>query len=199
MRAQGVAAVGSTRKTTTGSSSRRSTTSSTRRFSASPTPTRDELIREALEQFLSRNDARGRPGGDLRARAERPGAVHQVAAGRSEEDSRHRQVRSPAADSLRARRRGLGLPADGRRQRRRRLRARDRSRPVRDEARPGRPALEAVRRRRHRGRHHPARAAGDLQLRLLRPARQSASEATTRTIRRRRRWCSRSAPTRPTW
>ena len=80
----------------------------------------------------------GRQRGDRRAGPKRPGAVHQAAAGRAQEDSGHRQVRSPAADSVRAGRRRLGLPA-ARRQRGRRLRDRDGSRPVRDEARPGGP------------------------------------------------------------
>ena len=47
-------------------------------------------------------------------------------------------------------------------------------------------ASQAVGRRRHRGRHHPAHAAGDLQLRLLRSAECSPAR-TTRPIRRRRR------------
>ena len=98
-----------------------------------------ELIREALETFLSRNELVGDTRRDVGRRPERPDAVHQAAAGRSEEDPRHRQVRSPAADSVLARRRRLGLPAAHRRQRRRWLRAGAGSRPVRDEARSGRP------------------------------------------------------------
>ena len=104
----------------------------------------EELVREALSQFLSRNEVTGDRVGDLRRRPKRPGAVHQAAAGRVQKDPRHRQVRSPAADPLRAGRRGLGLPATGRRQRRRRLRAGDRSRPVRHEARSGRAGSQAV-------------------------------------------------------
>ena len=162
-----------------------------------PEANRDELIREALEQFVSRNDVTRRPGGDLRVRAKAAWRGSSSCRRSSEEDSRHRQVRSPAADSVRAGRRGLGLPA-ARRQRGRRLRAGDRSRPVRDEARPGGPRAEAARRGRHRGRHHPARAAGDLQLHLLRSA-QGRRRRTIRPIRRSRRWSFRSAPTRPTW
>ena len=162
-----------------------------------PEANREELIREALRAVRFAQRCGGRQRGDRRARAKRLGAVHQAAAGRAQEDSRHRQVRSPAADSVRAGRRGLGLSAAGR-QRGRRLRARDGSRPVRDEARPGGPGAEAAGRGRHRGRHHPARAAGDLQLHLLRSA-QGRRRRTTRRIRRHRRSSFRWAPTRRTW
>ena len=136
MRAEG-AALPAQRRRRRGSWPKRSTTSNTRKILSQPEADPVELVREALEQFLSRNIGARRQRGDLGPGPKRLGAVHQAAAGRIEEDSRHRQVRSPAADSLRAGRRRLGLPADGRRQRGRRLRAGDRSRSVRDEARPG--------------------------------------------------------------
>ena len=139
-----------------------------------------ELVREALRTVPVAQHRARRQGGDLRFGPERPGAVHQAAAGRIEKDSGHRQVRGPAADSLRAGRRRLGLPADGRRQRGRRLRAGDRSRPVRHEARPGVSRAEAVRRSRHRSRRHPAHAADDLQLHGLR---SDAGSAAGRSVR----------------
>ena len=107
-----------------------------------------ELIARCAEAVPLAQLGPGRPGGDLRFGPERPGAVHQAAAGRSEEDPRHRPLRSPAADPLRSERRDLGLPADGRRQRGRGLRAGDRDRPVRHETRRGVPRLGAVSRRR---------------------------------------------------
>ena len=75
----------------------------------------DELVREALATFLERNDLKGCKVAIAVPGPGRPGQVHQAAAGREEADPRHRQVRGPAADPLRARRGRLGLPADRRR------------------------------------------------------------------------------------
>ena len=115
--------------------------------SASPTPIRPSWCARHWKQFLSRNSVRGDRVAISVLGPKRPGAFHQAAAGRIEEDSRHRQIRGAAANSLRARRRRVGLPADGGRERRRRLRARDRSRPVRDETRPGRIARSSLSKR----------------------------------------------------
>ena len=74
----------------------------------------DELVREALATFpiaTTSRDARS----PSRAGPGRPGQVRQAAAGREEEDRRHRQVRGQAADPVPARRGRLGLPEDRRR------------------------------------------------------------------------------------
>ena len=121
--------------------------------------------------------------GGFRLRAERLGAVHQAAAGGGREDPRYRPLRSPAADSLRPERRDLGLPADGRRQRGIGLRAGNRDRPVRHEARRRLPGARAIRRCGHRSGHRAAFAAGALQLRRIRHA---TGPAQPRGIRSRR-------------
>ena len=108
-----------------------------------------ELIKEALEQFLSRNSVLG----------------DRVAISVSGQSGLARFIKLPpveskkipdivkyeaaAADSVRAGRRGVGLPADGRRQHGGRFRAGDRGGPVRHEARSGEPGAETVYRSGH--------------------------------------------------
>ncbi len=109
-----------------------------------------------------------RAGGDFGLGAKRAGAVHQVAPGGSQEDSRHRPLRSPPADPLRSERRDLGLSADGRGQRGGGLRPGDGNRPVRHEAGRRLPRPGAVRDGGHRAGYRAAYAAGAVQLRVVR-------------------------------
>ena len=126
-----------------------STTSSTPRSSASPTPTRTSSPARRWRSSSRATTLKGDDGRHQRPRPERPGPVRQAAAGRGEEDRRHRQVRGQAADPLPARRSRLGLPED-----RpaatvdRRLRHGDRDRPVRHEARHDQPLPAALQGRR---------------------------------------------------
>ena len=106
------------------------------------------------------------PGGPRRGLG--PGAVgplqvHQAAADRGQEDSRHRPVRGPAADPLPARAGRMGLAAARRRARGGRLRPRRRGRTVRDEEGAGGQGPRAAHRSRHRGRHPPALADGAVE------------------------------------
>ena len=74
----------------------------------------DELVREALATFTDRNELKGCKVAIAVPGQSGSGQVHQAAAGREEAHPGHRQVRGQAADSVRARRGGLGLPADRR-------------------------------------------------------------------------------------
>ncbi len=111
----------------------------------------------------------GRSGGRFGLRAGGFGAIHQAAAGRGQENPRHRPLRGPAANPLRPERRHLGLPADGRGERGGGVCPGDRGRPVRHEARRGLPRVGAFPEGRHRGRHRPAYAGGPVQFPLFRP------------------------------
>ena len=90
-----------------------------------------ELIKQALETFLSRNDVTG----DLIA-ISLPG--HSALARFIQlQGSRHRQVRSSSTDSVRSGRRDLGFPDTRWGRRRKRLHAGSGGRPVRHEDRTG--------------------------------------------------------------
>ena len=156
----------------------------------------EELIQEALQTFLSRNELEGLASGHRRPRPGRSREVHQAAAGREKADPGHRQVRGQAANPVRSRGGHLGLPADlaseGRRGRRRRRLRNGRGRPVRHEARPDSSRDPAAEDGRHRGR--PGSDEPDLavQLRGLRPHVRARRSPTARSC------SSTSAPTTPT-
>ncbi len=126
------------------------------------------LVADAIEQFISRNDVKGERVAISVSGQSGLGPIHQASAGRVEEDPRHRQVRGPPADSVRAGRRRVGLPADAGRQRGRWLRTRDRGRLVRDETRSGISRLKAVYERQRGSGYRSAHANLAVQLHPLR-------------------------------
>ena len=160
----------------------------------------EKMIRDAIDQFLSRNDvnsyriALAVPGQSGLAKFFKPPPVD------AKLIPEIVKFEGAPTDPLCAGRRHLGFPADGWR-RGRRLCAGNGSRLVRDETRAGLSRDEAVSGCGRRAGHHPAGAAEHLQLRGVR---HSARRRAGRGIRsgesaHRRSSCSRWVPTRPTW
>ena len=167
----------------------------------------DQLVREALETFLERNELKG-----CKVAIAVPGQAGLVKFIKLPPVEKKRipdivKFEARAADPVRAGGGGLGLPADRRRRGRRGRRVHDgRGRPVRHEARPDQPGDPAVQGRRDRGRHRPDGPDRAVQLHHLRPDQGTAAVGRGREtdagekakVERARSSCSTSAPTTPT-
>ena len=160
----------------------------------------EELVQEALKQFLSRNSVEGDqvvvsvPGQSGLARFIKLPPVESKKIPDIVKYEAKQQIPFALEDVVWDYQRMAGGSDD------RRFRDGNRGRPVRHEARPGVPGPEAVQRRRHRGGHRPADADGPVQLRGLRPDAELPPDDEYDAESPPNRWCwCRWAPTRPTW